>query len=72
VSKSQVSRLCKEIDEPVKGFPNRPIQGKWPYVWIDATYVKVARAAGADTGSGESGAGRAISKHGYDTSRKCN
>jgi transposase-like protein len=41
VSKSQVSRLCEEIDERVGAFLNRPIEGDWPYLWIDATYVKV-------------------------------
>src|SRR5512136_476556 len=41
VSKSQVSRLCEEIDERVKAFLERPIEGDWPYLWIDATYVKV-------------------------------
>ena len=41
VSKSQVSRLCEEIDERVKAFLDRPIEGEWPYIWIDATYVKV-------------------------------
>jgi putative transposase len=41
VSKSQVSRLCEEIDERVNAFLERPIEGDWPYLWIDATYVKV-------------------------------
>jgi len=41
ISKSQVSRLCAEIDERVKAFLDRPIEGSWPYLWIDATYVKV-------------------------------
>jgi putative transposase len=41
ISKSQVSRLCEEIDERVKAFLDRPIEGDWPYLWIDATYVKV-------------------------------
>jgi putative transposase len=41
ISKSQVSRLCQEIDERVKAFLGRPIEGDWPYLWIDATYVKV-------------------------------
>jgi hypothetical protein len=41
VSKSQVSRLCEEIDERVNAFLDRPIEGDWPYLWIDATYVKV-------------------------------
>ena len=41
ISKSQVSRLCEEIDERVRAFLDRPIEGDWPYLWIDATYVKV-------------------------------
>src|SRR5690606_79229 len=41
ISKSQVSRLCEEIDERVHTFLDRPIEGDWPYVWIDATYLKV-------------------------------
>jgi putative transposase len=41
ISKSQVSRLCGEIDDKVKAFLGRPIEGDWPYLWIDATYVKV-------------------------------
>ena len=41
ISKSQVSRLCAEIDERVHAFLDRPIEGSWPYLWIDATYVKV-------------------------------
>jgi transposase-like protein len=45
VSRSQVSRLCEEIDGKVKAFLDRPIEGDWPYLWIDATYVK-ARDAG--------------------------
>ena len=44
ISKSQVSRLCAEIDERVQAFLNRPIEGSWPYLWIDATYVKVRQA----------------------------
>lgn len=41
ISKSQVSRLCEEIDERVNTFLERPLEGDWPYLWIDATYVKV-------------------------------
>jgi transposase-like protein len=41
ISKSQVSRLCEEIDGRVKAFLDRAIEGDWPYLWIDATYVKV-------------------------------
>ena len=37
----KVSRLCEEIDDKVKAFLARPIEGDWPYLWIDATYVKV-------------------------------
>jgi transposase-like protein len=44
ISKSQVSRLCEEIDEKVKAFLSRPIEGDWPYLWIDATYVKVRQS----------------------------
>ncbi len=44
ISKSQVSRLCAEIDQRVQAFLERPIEGDWPYLWIDATYVKVREA----------------------------
>jgi putative transposase len=37
ISKSQVSRLCGEIDEKVQTFLTRPLEGDWPYVWLDAT-----------------------------------
>jgi len=40
ISKSQVSRLCEAIDERVQAFLQRPLQGRWPYVWLDATYIK--------------------------------
>lgn len=43
VSKSQVSRLCAEIDEKVDAFLGRPLEGARPYVWLDATYVKVRK-----------------------------
>ena len=41
ISKSQVSKLCKEIDERVTSFLERPLEGEWPYLWLDATYLKV-------------------------------
>ena len=41
ISKSQVSRLCGEIDGKIATFLDRPLEGDWPYVWLDATYVKV-------------------------------
>jgi transposase-like protein len=44
ISKSQASRLCEEIDEKVKAFLNRPLEGDWPYLWIDATYLKVRQS----------------------------
>jgi transposase-like protein len=45
ISKSEVSRLVEEIDGRVNAFLTRPLEGEWPYVWIDATYVK-AREGG--------------------------
>ena len=41
ISKSTVSKLCKDIDERVGEFLNRPLTGEWPYLWLDATYLKV-------------------------------
>ena len=40
ISKSQVSKLCKDIDERVHAFLSRPLTGEWPYLWLDATYLK--------------------------------
>src|ERR671913_381873 len=44
VSKSEVSRLVEEIDGRVNAFLARPIEGEWPYLWIDATYLKTREA----------------------------
>jgi transposase-like protein len=41
ISKSQVSKTCKDIDERVNAFLDRPLDGEWPYLWLDATYLKV-------------------------------
>ncbi len=41
ISKSQVSELCKGIDVRVNSFLERPIEGEWTYLWLDATYLKV-------------------------------
>jgi putative transposase len=41
ISKSQVSRLCLALDEEVERFRGRPLVGPYPYVWLDATYLKV-------------------------------
>jgi transposase-like protein len=40
-----VSRLCEEIDDKVNSFLIRPLEGDWPYLWLDATYIK-ARQGG--------------------------
>lgn len=40
INKSQVSKLCKDIDERVNAFLDRPLSGEWPYLWLDATYLK--------------------------------
>ena len=66
MSESEVSRLCAELDERVGAFLNRPIEGEWPYLWLDATYVKARRdgrvvsvaaivAVAVDTGGRPSG-----------------
>jgi len=44
ISKSQVSRLCAEIDDKIKSFLDRPLEGEWPYLWLDATYIKMREA----------------------------
>ena len=41
ISKSSVSKLCKDIDERVNAFLRRPLSGAWPYLWLDATYLKM-------------------------------
>ncbi|MHC4510186.1 MAG: IS256 family transposase [Planctomycetota bacterium] len=41
VDKSKVSRICKALDEVVEAFRNRPLEGEYPYVWLDALYPKV-------------------------------
>jgi putative transposase len=40
ISKSTVSKLCKDIDERVAAFLDRPLSGEWPYLWLDATYLR--------------------------------
>ena len=40
ISKSTVSKLCKDIDDRVGAFLDRPLGGEWPYLWLDATYLK--------------------------------
>jgi putative transposase len=49
ISKSQVSRLCEELDERVEAFLSREIRGQWPYLWLDATYVKSRERGAVDS-----------------------
>jgi transposase-like protein len=39
ISKSQVSRLCEDIDTRVNAFLERPLEGDWPYMWIDVKWL---------------------------------
>ncbi len=41
ISKDQVSRLCRELDERVHAFRERPLEGAYPYLWLDAKVEKV-------------------------------
>jgi transposase-like protein len=41
IDKSKVSRICSELDELVEAFRNRPLEGSYPYLWLDALYLKV-------------------------------
>jgi len=41
IDKSEVSRICKALDEPVTAFRQRSLTGEYPYIWLDATYLKV-------------------------------
>jgi putative transposase len=45
LSKSSVSKLCKDIDERVNAFLMRPLSGAWPYLWLDAAYLKAVGAS---------------------------
>lgn len=41
MSKDQVSRICRELDEQVEAFRTRPLEGEYPYLWLDAKHLKV-------------------------------
>lgn len=41
VDKSKVSRICQELDEAVSAFRDRPLEAEYPYLWLDALYLKV-------------------------------
>ena len=49
ISKSRVSELCEELDEEVELFRSRPLEGPYPYVWVDATYVKARQDGKVDS-----------------------
>lgn len=40
-SKSEVSRVCQALDDEVAAFRERPLESAYPYLWLDATYLKV-------------------------------
>ena len=44
ISRSEVSRICKSLDEEVQAFLARPIESECPYLWLDATFHKVREA----------------------------
>ena len=41
MSKDRVSSICLELDERVDAFRNRPLEGEFPYLWLDAKHLKV-------------------------------
>ena len=41
VSRTEVSRVCEALDEHVEAFRTRPLEGRYPYLWLDAQYEKV-------------------------------
>jgi putative transposase len=46
ISKSEVSRICARLDEQVEAFRGRPLLGRYPYLFLDATYEKVRDDSG--------------------------
>jgi len=44
ISRSEVSRICRVLDEEAKAFLGRPIETECPYLWLDATFHKVREA----------------------------
>ena len=41
MSRSEVSRMASTLDEQVEAWRNRPLDRSYPYMWLDAVYVKV-------------------------------
>ncbi len=46
MSKDQVSRLCRGLDEQVRVFRERPLEGRYPYLWLDGKIEKVRERGG--------------------------
>lgn len=46
ISRSEVSRICARLDEQVEAFRSRPLMGRYPYLWLDATYERVREESG--------------------------
>ena len=69
ISKSTVSKLCKDIDDRVNAFLDRPLVGDWPYLWLDATYLK-QREGGVGEGSACGAGGMATEGAGSSRSRR--
>jgi transposase-like protein len=46
MSKDQVSRLCRGLDEQVQAFRERPLEGRYPYLWLDAKVERVREPGG--------------------------
>jgi transposase-like protein len=49
MSKDQVSRLCRGLDEQVRVFRERPLEGRYPYLWLDAKVERVREPGGSGT-----------------------
>ena len=49
MSRSTVSRLCRVLDEQVRIFRERPLEGRYPYLWLDAKVERVRRPAACAT-----------------------
>ena len=67
ISKSEVSRICGELDPLVEAFRTRPLTGEHPYVWLDATYHKVRDRRPRD----QPGDGRRDRRHDATASARC-
>ena len=54
MSKDRVSAICRALDERVAAFRERPLEGDYPYLWLDAKHLKVrARGPRALQGGGD-------------------